>query len=51
MRSWKIILIEEEAVDSKSEFQDIQTYAAFDNDDEVIIKGSLSSRFNYQEEI
>jgi len=51
LRTGKIIFIKKEAVDSKSEFQDMQTYAAFDNDDKVIIKGSLSSRFNYQEEI
>ncbi len=52
MRFQKLIPIEEETVDSESDFQNAQTYAVFDNDDEVITRrSSSSSRFNYQKEI
>ncbi len=52
LRFWKLITVKEEIIDSKSDFQDTQIYAAFNNDDEVIIEeSSLSSRFNYQKEI
>jgi len=39
-------------VNNKPEFQDIQTFTAFDNDNKIIADRSLSlSRFNYQKEI
>ncbi len=47
-----MILIKEETVNSESDFQDVQTYAVFDDDDKVIIReSSLSHQFNYQEKI
>jgi len=52
LRFRKLIPIEEEIADSEFDFQDTQSNIAFDNDDEVIARGSLSFyQFNYQEEI
>jgi len=47
LRFQKLISIEEEAVNSKFDFQDVQTYATFDNNNKVIVGGSLLSKFNY----
>jgi len=52
LRFQKILTIDEEVIDSEPKFQDVQTFATFNNDnDEIIIERSLSNRFNYQKEI
>jgi len=52
LRFQKLLTIDEEVIDSEPKFQDVQTFATFNNDnDEIIIERSLSNRFNYQKEI